>query len=175
MNTKKVFYKGPLMVVYIINKLNEFYPNKSIGKTAIQKLTYLFVRKLNDPNHILNYDFSLHYYGPYSDELSSTIDFAESKGLIDIRWEDKKGYIIQSRREQFEELEENEKELLDEVVQEYGNYGRVIDISIVATAFYVKDKYDVPDDELPASIENLKPELDLDYIKKVLLKYGITK
>ena len=55
------------------------HPNsKVVGRTRLQKTVWL-LQRLGLPT---NYTYSLHFYGPYSEELKSDIGLAEGLGLI---------------------------------------------------------------------------------------------
>lgn len=53
-----------------------------IGKTRLQKSAYF----LESKGVGLGFDFSYHHYGPYSEELSNSMDDAHALGLIDLDW-----------------------------------------------------------------------------------------
>lgn len=50
-----------------------------LGKTKMQKLVY-FLKASGVP---LPFDFDIHYYGPYSQELAEEMDWLEVLGLVD--------------------------------------------------------------------------------------------
>src|SRR5580704_1150437 len=55
------------------------HPNHEvIGRTRLQKTVWL-LQRLGLPT---DYVYSLHFYGPYSEEVKSDIGFAEQLGLI---------------------------------------------------------------------------------------------
>lgn len=57
----------PLVLVYTMGEIN--------GKTRLQKLMFLIQNNVSKKVATkLNYGFDLHYYGPFSAELSSIID-----------------------------------------------------------------------------------------------------
>jgi len=62
------------LLVPIIKMISEY---QSPGKKALQKLVYLVERKGLD----LGYDYSIHYYGPYSSELDYAVHSLEMQGI----------------------------------------------------------------------------------------------
>lgn len=50
------------------------------AKKTLQKLVYLIEKQGVN----LDYDFSIHYYGPYSSELNYAIYSLQMQGIIDI-------------------------------------------------------------------------------------------
>ncbi len=55
------------------------HPNREVvGRTRLQKTVWL-MQRLGLPT---DYVYSLHFYGPYSEEVKSDIGFAEQLGLI---------------------------------------------------------------------------------------------
>lgn len=64
-------------LVPIINKIAEY---QNPGKKTLQKLVYLIEKQGVN----LGYDFSIHYYGPYSSELDYAIYSLQMQGIIDI-------------------------------------------------------------------------------------------
>jgi uncharacterized protein YwgA len=60
---------------YIINELAR---RRAPGKKTLQKIVYLLERKGVD----LGLDYSIHYYGPYSSELDSSVYSLQMQGAI---------------------------------------------------------------------------------------------
>lgn len=56
---------------------------RMIGKTRLQKSAY-FLERLGAG---FGFDFNYHYYGPYSEDLSTASDDAKALNLIDVDWE----------------------------------------------------------------------------------------
>ncbi|WAM34020.1 hypothetical protein [Caldicellulosiruptor morganii] len=77
-----------LILWYLIKELTDHCSctGNKVGKKFLQKVVYLLQRKgLN-----LNYNFSIHYYGPYSSQLEYDIHRLEMNGLVKI--DPKDGY-----------------------------------------------------------------------------------
>lgn len=56
--------------------------NTSVGKTLLQKVIFVLQEWLDVK---LEYDYRLHYYGPYSAALSDDIDSLDELGLAQVR------------------------------------------------------------------------------------------
>ena len=67
-----------------------------VGHMAIQKLVYLLQQAKGVP---MGYNFALHYYGPYCEELWSDLWILEDWGYLDIiNAPDGYGYIITAKK-----------------------------------------------------------------------------
>jgi len=64
-------------LVSVIKRISEY---QQPGKKALQKLIYLIEKKGVD----LGYDFSIHYYGPYSSALDDSIHAMQLQGILEI-------------------------------------------------------------------------------------------
>ena len=82
-------FHNPTLISYVIKNIKETYPEKQISKTIIQKLFYLLSRK-----DVVDFNYSLYHYGPYSSEVSNELNFAEEIDFILIDWIPEKGYFI---------------------------------------------------------------------------------
>jgi uncharacterized protein YwgA len=155
------------IIGYIVKKLPGITKNQ-IGKTTIQKLIYLLTRETRT-----GYHYSMYHYGPYSGELSFDLNMASDVHLIDIKWVESKGYDIKINPEKEEfitkNLEGESQVLIDDILTKYGNFNAV-ELSLVATAYYVLDNTDVNTDEgLVTVVSSIKPEYR-DRVEKVLEK-----
>jgi len=135
-NSDGSMFKNSGLLGYLVKSLNQKYPNKQIGKTKIQKMMYLLSR-----NGITYFDFSMYHYGPHSSEVTGELNFAERSGIVEISWEDEKGYYINptNKVEEFSSLvEDDEKRAIDGLVELFGGF-KAVDLSLIATALYLKD------------------------------------
>ncbi|MCX6677156.1 MAG: hypothetical protein NTU95_04325 [Methanothrix sp.] len=163
-------FRAAGLIGYLVKRLNEDNPDKQIGKTIVQKMMYLLSRK-----NIARFDFSMYHYGPYSSELSGEISFAERNGIIKVAWKDNEGYFIRSNEtaEQFFALlDSDERQAVDYFVRQFGKFNAT-DLSLVATALYLKDNFGVEDSRLPEAVHNAKKKYSTEYIEKVLKSGGI--
>ena len=169
-NHRESIFRASGLIGYLVKRLNEDYPDKQIGKTIVQKMMYLLARK-----NIARFDFSMYHYGPYSSELSGEMSFAERNGIIKVAWKDNEGYFIRSNEiaEQFFALlEGNERQAVDDSVRRFGKFNAT-DLSLVATALYLKDNFGVEDSRLPEAVHNAKKKYSPEYIENVLKSGGI--
>jgi len=170
--TGKSIFKNPALIGYLVKRIKVEFPGRQVGKTIIQKMMYLLNR-----NEIVDFNYSMYHYGPYSSELSGELNFAQNAGIVQIKWVDDKGYFIEttSKLQNFEKLmTEREKQALDDLVERFGSYN-AIELSIIATAYYVKDTFDVPETKLVSVIHQIKQNHSVEYIENILRKVGILK
>ncbi len=163
-------FKNPAIIGYLIKRLHEEHANKQIGKTFVQKMLYLLSRE-----GVVDFDYSMYHYGPYSAGAASELNFAENRGLITIKWVDGAGYFVETtpELEKFEKLiQEEEKSVINKLIGKYGDFNAV-DLSLLATAYFMKDNFNTPDAELAETIHNLKPRYTAGHIKGVLEKGGV--
>lgn len=161
-------FHNPTLISYVVKRIKETYPATQISKTIVQKLIYLLSRK-----DIVDFDYSLYHYGPYSSQVSSELNFAEEIGVIVIDWIPGKGYFISPGPMYSTELllkntEKTERDTVDEVIQEYGNYNS-IELSIITTALFLNKNFGVNDkDNLLEVVSSLKPQYDKERISNLL-------
>lgn len=167
----KNIFKYPALITCVVKFVHDKYPNMQIGKTYIQKMVYLLTC-----HGIFDINYSMHYYGPYSKETANEVNFAESIGIINIKWVDDKGYFISVNQSNFERFEENikesERQAIAQVADRFGRF-KAVELSIIATAIYLQDNSNVPEKELVDAIHDLKPEYTDAYIKRILKEGGI--
>ncbi len=85
-------FKKIVAILQLLKKVN-----REVGKTFIQKSIYLLQEGLKEN---LDYDYKLHFYGPFSQELADDIDTLEDLGLIDVNYDPKgHGYHIRITEE----------------------------------------------------------------------------
>lgn len=163
-------FKNPTLIGYLVKRIEEEFPGKQIGKTVLQKMVYLL-----ESNGICHFDYSMYHYGPYSSQVSGELNFAENNGIVEISWEEDKGYFIKpgealDRLEDF--LVDEEKERINEIVKKYGGFNAV-ELSLIATALFLKDNFNVSDNELAKAVHNIKTQYTLKSIADILQKSGI--
>jgi uncharacterized protein YwgA len=146
---------------YLLFKLKEQRGNKNIGRTLIQKLMFLLNRQ-----EVVDLNYTLYHYGPFSNELSAVLDETAARGIINETWQDGSGYDI-SLLGTYRSHPGINKKCIEEVVKQYGNYSAG-DISIIATALFLKDKYNVHNDELIELVNKVKPNYSIADIKKII-------
>jgi uncharacterized protein YwgA len=164
-------FKNPAMITYLVKSIEKAYPGKQIGKTVIQKMVYISTIK-----GLLDANYSMHYYGPYSADVAGDLDFAESSGLLEIKWVNDKGYFVTSVPDKLEQLgeilNEKEKQEIDDIVARFGEY-KANDLSIIATALYLRDKFELDNEKLVKSVNEIKDQYSASYIMHILEKSRI--
>jgi uncharacterized protein YwgA len=155
---------------YLIKKLSEITTNQ-IGATSIQKLIYLLNRE-----GVLDYRYTMYHYGPYSGELSYDQNRATQLDLIRVNWIDRQGYDIKSnpKIEDFikANLPEEKTPLIDKIVAKFGEF-HAVDLSLIATAYYVLDNGGADSDsQLIEIVSSIKPDYAMR-IPVVLKEAGI--
>ncbi|MBK9097031.1 MAG: DUF4065 domain-containing protein [bacterium] len=159
-NNFNLFTGNYKILLGILNFYKEEYPNKQLGKTMIQKLCYLLTRE-----DILDYDYSLYHYGPYSVDLESDLDILNFFDEVSIGW-NQYGYDIEIKNQELK-LDKLQAEKIKNVIENYGHY-TATDLSLVATALYIKDNYGIDDYDLVDEVHNIKPNFNPEYIENVL-------
>lgn len=168
-DTESIF-KNPALIGYLVEQIKKKYPKKQVGKTIIQKKMYLLTRL-----KIVDFDYTMYYYGPFSSEVSGELDFAQGAGIIQIKWVDREGYFIEATpklKEFYSLITNEEKKAVEGIVEKFGDFN-AIDMSIIATAFYLKDNFGVSDAELVEIIHKIKQNLSSEHIKNILEKARI--
>jgi len=164
--TQDSIFRLPVLIGYLVKQLKAKYPEKQVGKTVVQKMVYLFTLK----NTNVNLNYSMYHYGPYSSEVSSEMNFAEISGLIKMKWVNSQGYDIEPadglRKLEFL-LEEQEMREISNIVDRFGQYNAV-ELSIIATACFLKNNFRVPISKLADAVSHFKPGYSSRYIKKLL-------
>jgi len=169
-NHKESIFRAAGLIGYLVKRLNEGNPEKQIGNFFVPKMMSLLSRK-----NIARCGFSMYHYGPYSSELSGEMSFAERNGIIKVAWKDNEGYFIRSSEtaEQFFALlDDEERQVVGDYVRQFGKFNAT-DLSLVATALYLKDNFGVEDSRLPEAVHNAKKKYSPGYIKKILKSGGI--
>jgi len=88
---------------------------------------------------------------------------------------DEKGYYIKptNKVEEFSSLlDDEEKHSVDSLVERFGSF-KAIDLSLIATALYLKDNFGVEDDRIVDAVHNAKKKYSPEYIDGVLKAGGI--
>jgi len=153
------------MLSYAIKKLNELDRSKPVGKTVVQKIIYLANRELN-----IDLNYTLYHYGPYSSDVMHFLEYSESIGLTDVRWNTAEGYHITQIKEV--PVSKNIKEIINKVVEKYGKY-TATDLSIIATALYLMDNYETDRNKVVEQVHEIKPKHSTITIKSILEKAGL--
>lgn len=168
---EKTIYEGPALIFFLVKKLNQKFPQKQIGKTLIQKLIFILSTESNDEPLFKKYNYNLHYYGPYSPELSVDLDFAENLSFLNIQW-NRLGYFISTNKSKdFEKyLDSSEREKIDVIIDKYGSLNTK-ELSILATALYIKNNYNLNGETLVDSVKGIKTEYSEEEIRHIITTF----
>jgi len=146
------YFKTEARLTYLVTKLAQCRQIKT-GKTVIQKLMFLLGRELGE-----DFSYYYHYYGPYSSYIDDELKNASLLNFIKIAWFDNEGYSISPGEKAstfIDRLPQNEKTEIDKLTNKYGLLSAK-NLAIIATAYYLKDKYDFAGDELISKVGKLK-------------------
>ncbi|NMA84092.1 MAG: hypothetical protein GX962_09540 [Epulopiscium sp.] len=133
---------------HIVKRINDIWGKKP-GKKTLQKLVYLIQQKgIN-----LNYDYGIHFYGPYSEKLDHAITSMSADGVIEFDYSGR-SHLMGIKTEAFEvkpkELSEEQQHVIDDLITQFEGYSPS-DLELLTTAIYA---YEHLDDKSRASIIN---------------------
>lgn len=173
MKTKKEieekYFKTEAMITYLVENVQKY--RGQVGKTVVQKLMFLLGNALKK-----DFGFRFHYYGPYSSFIDGELDNASSiLKSVNIRWVDNQGYFITTdeKSSAFTEiLSDDEKNEIKSVAEKYGKLS-ANDLSIITTAYYLIEVYDLSGAKLVHEVGKLKPDDEKD-IQEFLEAYGVS-
>ena len=140
-------------LVYLVDKLENVSPQ--VGKTVVQKMIFLL-----DKKGVVNYDYSLYHYGPYSPAVENDLNYVEFLDGVEIDWIKNQGYFIKPGRSTAsleESLSAEGKGAIDEVVKNFGQM-RALDLSLLATVLYFWDRFEGDADGLTMAVKSVKPQ-----------------
>ena len=122
----------------LISIIRETSRIKKPGKKTLQKLVYLIERK----GIRLGFDFSIHYYGPYSSGLDYAIHRLEMQGVLKINTEGMTHQIVLTEdggliwEGEEETLSGEELPLFEDVIAKFAAKS-AYDLEIITTTDYV--------------------------------------
>lgn len=145
---------------YVVSRLNE--RTEQVGKTTVQKIMY-FLKRLG----IVDYEYTMHYYGPYSSEVENSLRQLESSNEFKITWNPDRGYFIRLTGEHSDlnVLDVEKKQGIDSVVEKFHSKSAK-DLSLIATVLYFYPK--LPENDIIESVRKLKPQFSKDEITDAL-------
>ncbi len=93
-------------LISVLNLIND--SNQPVGKTYIQKGIFLLQEGLKEN---LGYEYKIHYYGPYSQEVTDILYDLEDMNYLDIKYDDENEcYKIQITEKGINYLNEKREE-----------------------------------------------------------------
>lgn len=113
------------------------FADKNLCKKKLQKIIYLIEQKYVD----LGFEYKIHFYGPYSEDLDYTICQLKTENKLKITYTNK-GHIISIDSKRKVELDDNSLN----VIKEFGRKAPS-ELELLTTALYVQRNIDNADDE----------------------------
>ena len=145
---------------YLVLRLNE--KTDQVGKTTIQKMIY-FLKKMG----LVEYEYTLYHYGPYSFEVESEVEQLESSGVLSISWNPDRGYFIRlAEGYSVTELEEGVRGVIDSLVEKFG-HKKAKELSLIATVLHFYGR--LPEDRIIEVVKSLKPQFSEAEIRDALV------
>jgi len=152
------------LVSYIVKKAHD-EGVRQIGKTFVQKISYLVARKLKT-----DFGHTMYYYGPFSSDIEGAISLAKGLQQINVEWRDGEGFFIEPRQTEWaDRLPDEVKNVVDRVLDRFAKRSAV-ELSIITSAFYIMDHFNIPEEKVVDAILRMKPEHDKDWVRRVLKK-----
>jgi len=161
------YFKTTGRLTYLVENLEKC--REQTGKTVIQKLMFLLARALKE-----DFDFRFHYYGPYSSYIDNELNNASFLQLVAIKWDDNRGYFISASEKASaftENLSDEEKTEIEKLTEKYGELS-ANDLSIISTAYYLMEHYNLSGEKIIQEVGRLK-SYDEKRIQELLEEYGI--
>jgi len=129
---------------------------RQVGKTMVQKMMFLIGREIGE-----DFAYSMFHYGPFSMVVAQYIDYAEYAKAINVEWHDEKGFFITPVNSKGDSLSslltEEDKKVIKNVVEKYHKFS-TSELSIITTALYLKDNFNVQDEkEMIRIVKSIKP------------------
>ncbi|MFO7966521.1 MAG: DUF4065 domain-containing protein [Archaeoglobaceae archaeon] len=144
---------------YIVSRLNE--RTEQVGKTTVQKIMY-FLKRLG----IVDYEYTMHYYGPYSSEVENRLRQLESSNQLRISWNSDRGYFIRLSEEHSDiNVDKEKKQSIDHIIENFYSKSAK-ELSLIATVLYFYPK--LPENDIIESVRKLKPQFSTDEISDAL-------
>jgi hypothetical protein len=156
----------------VLTRLVKESPSRSLGRTAIMKLTY-FLTILRDVP--LEYRFTLYSYGPFDSTVLQDVDFASTLGALrsrPVRYATGLGYSIEPTDNSDDvealatEFLEEHQEDIDWVIREFGNF-KAADLELASTTIYIDHEVTgpaIPATELARRVHDVKPHFSNERI-----------
>ena len=117
---------------------------------------------------VVDYDYTLYHYGPYSFEVESILEHLKFSGMIDITWNPERGYFIKPTTsgekhlaKLVSKLDSKKKAIIDSLIKEFGDR-KAKDLSLIATVLYFHGK--LPEEEIIRTVKSIKPQFSEEKI-----------
>ncbi len=145
---------------YVVSRLNE--RTEQVGKTTAQKIMY-FLKRLG----IVDYEYTMHYYGPYSSEVENSLRQLEYSNEFKITWNPDRGYFIRPSGEHSDlnVLDVEKKQYIDHIIEKF-SLRSAKELSLIATVLYFYPA--LPENDIVESVRKLKPHFSTDEVSDAL-------
>lgn len=136
------------VVVSLIDQLTKVNRNNPPCKKTVQKIVYL----IEEAGGNLGFDYSIHFYGPYSSELDYEIQNMNAKGFLKISYTEHGHLISASTKPHKISLDQ----ISQRVVEHYG-IQKPSDLELLATALFVQREINALKlDDIVAGVKKIK-------------------
>ena len=117
-------------------------------KKTVQKITYL----LQQMNERIDFDFSIHFYGPYSADLDAEIRYLRSSGALEVI-ESNRGHLLKViDHSEALEVSSDAKSLIEFFSQKSPS-----DLELLATTLYIqRESPSTGEDEIIYGVKKIK-------------------
>ncbi|MCG6535766.1 MAG: SocA family protein [Syntrophales bacterium LBB04] len=147
------------------------------GKTSLQKMIYLLQELKGVP---IGYQFCLYTHGPFAAQLLGDLDLVEALGAVKVQYiisgfggyQISPGNECESIRCKASEFLKENKEAIDEVVNEFGKYSAK-ELELRSTIVYLdrdvkRSNKNLNQDSFIGLVRKIKPRFNEDTIAKAL-------
>lgn len=123
------------------------------GKKQLQKLIYLIQAKGID----LNYEYGIHFYGPYAEALSQDLLSLYVIGQVDFHVKGQTHEVIPSDRPAEMSLSSDDSTLVDKIIRQYKDYSPY-KLELITTAHFIAANLGSSDEEILAGMKKVKKD-----------------
>jgi len=163
------YHDRSLFLLVILEYLKESCTD--VKKTLVQKAIFIFQEAFKVD---LGYKYKLHFYGPYSAELTNDLNYLESQGLINMEFGRDLAYKISIGKNGIDYAEKAKLSTKKEDIKSYIDKLLSIipskfemEVELIATALYFL-KLPIDDDRIRRSIKFIKPEFADSKIERAI-------
>jgi len=157
----------------LVSVIKKIYKFQQPGKKALQKLVYLIEKKGVD----LGYDFSIHYYGPYSSALDDSINAMHLQGMVEIIPDGRNHRICLTELSDMmgnDTFSQTDKQIIQSVLESFGSMNAYELELITTTDFVARELFklleDCSDNDIIEGVKKIKGEkFSNEKIKEAIL------
>jgi len=143
------------------------------GKKQLQKLIYLIQAKGVD----LGYEYGIHFYGPYSEELSRDLLSLCVNGYVDFRMDGQTHKIVPSNTPVEMDTVHINPEIVDLIINQYKDSPPSY-LELITTAHFAAANLGNSEEEILIGVEKIKGDkystpMIIDAIKHIKTEYAV--